>query len=493
MIFLCLKHWNAFYREFILSRIKFVVLKPFMLLSFLVFSVSAVSANWLQGHYDISWYKPSQSEFVLTTPQQLAGMAYLVNQGYTDFAKKTIKLGTDISLKGHNWVAVNKFCGIFDGQGYTISDLFLADGVYPHYGFWSQLNNASIKNLEICGRVQLIFTDMGYPNTYAGAFAGLALNSNFENCKSSCEITYKRYDDNCWKYYLYIGGMLGKVESCTFLDCVNTGSLYVGFCDESSDGGAYESVQTTIGGLVGSASYTPMKRCGNESRDIEVSIASSKNDGGAPVSMGGLIGSYFDGRIVGCYNNCNEFKLYYGGGKYRYPSIGGIVGSFTAWSAQGIFNCYSSTNTAHTIIPNSHSILYYGVVGQCTNGNTFPERYVGCFFPSDWLASNLESIGTSTGWLGSTAYSKNLMMESAFLDELNLYPQLNDEDYIWVKGRTFPRPVNKEMVTSVHRVEMDKSVSLRYYSIDGLPLDEPRQGINIIRYSDGRTEKILVE
>lgn len=40
----------------------------------------------------------TDTEFSLTTPAQLAGVAELVNSNTTDFAGKTIRLGADISL-----------------------------------------------------------------------------------------------------------------------------------------------------------------------------------------------------------------------------------------------------------------------------------------------------------------------------------------------------------------------------------------------------------
>lgn len=47
---------------------------------------------------DLSWYDGTDTEFSLTTPAQLAGVAELVNSNTTDFAGKTIRLGADISL-----------------------------------------------------------------------------------------------------------------------------------------------------------------------------------------------------------------------------------------------------------------------------------------------------------------------------------------------------------------------------------------------------------
>lgn len=96
---------------------------------------------------DTSWYNTSDSTFTLTTRAQLYGLADIVNGAVTgvseDFKGKTIKLGADISLNENvddysswdfesdalPWTPIgnaNSFGGTFDGQGHTISGLFVA-------------------------------------------------------------------------------------------------------------------------------------------------------------------------------------------------------------------------------------------------------------------------------------------------------------------------------------------------------------------------------
>lgn len=60
--------------------------------------VEYFSATRWDGAVDLSWYNGTDTEFTLTTPAQLAGVAELVNSNTTDFAGKTIRLGADISL-----------------------------------------------------------------------------------------------------------------------------------------------------------------------------------------------------------------------------------------------------------------------------------------------------------------------------------------------------------------------------------------------------------
>lgn len=59
-------------------------------------SVVAAPAIW-DGSADVSWYESSAQAYNLTTAEQLAGLAKLVNEGKT-FSGKTITLGADIFL-----------------------------------------------------------------------------------------------------------------------------------------------------------------------------------------------------------------------------------------------------------------------------------------------------------------------------------------------------------------------------------------------------------
>jgi beta-lactamase class D len=83
---------------------------------------------------DTAWYSSSQSEFTITMPEQLAGFAKLVNDG-NSFEGKTIKLGKNITLNDTaNWTPIGKFIsaqkthwfmGIFDGNGFVISGIYI--------------------------------------------------------------------------------------------------------------------------------------------------------------------------------------------------------------------------------------------------------------------------------------------------------------------------------------------------------------------------------
>ena len=187
----------------------------------------APDADTWDGTADTSWYNDEDTEFVITTAEQLAGLAELVDGGNT-FAGKTVKLGNDIDLylladndepTPFNPIGSYRnekaFNGTFDGQNYTISNMSqntwaLDTGYYYGdlgLGLFACVEDATIKNLTIdnasisgesaiCGAVaataygDTIFENITVKNTeiadyqyYAGGIVGWASgNHQYINC-----------------------------------------------------------------------------------------------------------------------------------------------------------------------------------------------------------------------------------------------------------------------------------------------------------------------
>ncbi|MFU2434249.1 MAG: hypothetical protein ACM678_10325, partial [Clostridiales bacterium] len=81
-------------------------------------NAAAVEDIW-DGTSDTNWYNDNETEFTLTTAEELAGLAALVNKGNT-FENKTVKLGGNINLSGSEWTSIGSggqgWKGTFDGQ-----------------------------------------------------------------------------------------------------------------------------------------------------------------------------------------------------------------------------------------------------------------------------------------------------------------------------------------------------------------------------------------
>ena len=106
------------------------------------------------GTYDTSWYDAQDSELHIFTAEELAGLAYLVNEGQKSFEGQTVYLEADIDLQGSTWTAIGQhssagldliFKGVFNGNNHSISNLSAKPfyqspeskyPVYPYSGFF---------------------------------------------------------------------------------------------------------------------------------------------------------------------------------------------------------------------------------------------------------------------------------------------------------------------------------------------------------------------
>ena len=210
------------------------------------------AADTWDGTADTSWYNETDTEFVLTTSEQLAGLAELVDGG-NSFAGKTITLSGNVDLyaedeKG-NRIPFNpighssnsqSFNGTFDGQGHTISNMYeqsdLSAWQYEgeYYGLFAYTNGATIKNVTVAdayissGRneaagvvgnaVNTTFSDITISNTTLIAYNNSAGGVAAE-CYGECSFTNITVDEDTvigplWGTYdVRLGGVVGMVSS----------------------------------------------------------------------------------------------------------------------------------------------------------------------------------------------------------------------------------------------------------------------------------------
>ena len=224
--------------------------------------------NW-DGTADTSWYTsaPDASEYHISTAEQLAGLAQLVNAdpGTTNFAGKTFYLENDLDLSGHEWISIGtvlggdcpeySFCGVFDGQGHVISNLYSHESYIEgadeshnllRNALFGSVYNGEVKNLGVADAE--IWID---PKDDSAAGKGILVDwmgkSKITNCWTSGSI----YSGT--KIEKNIGGIVGvTVQGCTISGCYSTATLTGNFTNSE---GYYTDPQylppDTIGGIVG--------------------------------------------------------------------------------------------------------------------------------------------------------------------------------------------------------------------------------------------------
>ena len=272
--------------------------------------------NW-DGSADTSWYTsaPDASAYHISTAEQLAGLAQLVNTdpGTTNFAGKTFYLDNDIDLSGHEWISIGtgrggsypeySFCGVFDGQGHVISNLYshesYVEGADESHNLlrnalFGNVYNGEVKNLGVANAE--IWID---PKDNSAAGKGILVDwmgkSKITNCWTSGSI----YSGT--KIEKNIGGIVGVTEQgCTISGCYSTATLTGNFTNSEgyyTDPDPADWPFDTIGGIVGARfdSNLTVTDCWFDGKIVVNSFRAT---------VGGIVGYTDDILGSGTVNNC---------------------------------------------------------------------------------------------------------------------------------------------------------------------------------------------
>ena len=315
--------------------------------------------NW-DGSADTSWYvgHETDTEYHITTAEQLAGLAQLVNAdpGTTNFAGKTFYLDNDLDLSGHEWISIGtvlggdypeySFCGVFDGQGHVISNLYSHESYIEgadeshnllRNALFGSVYNGEVKNLGVANAE--IWID---PKDDSAAGKGILVDwmgkSKITNCWTSGSI----YSGT--KTEKNIGGIVGiTMQGCTISGCYSTATLTGNFTNSE---GYYKNPDPatwpcdSIGGIVG-----------------------ARFDGSLTVTD-----CWFDGKIV-----VNSIQAAVGGIVGCIATVNNSVGGSVGDADIAIKNCMVTTTD----------------MGADKGGNTYWVAYAlggtveNCYWPND--------------------------------------------------------------------------------------------------------------
>lgn len=331
-----------------------------------MFFISSKAFAWDGKSSDISWFSNSQSEFHITTAEQLKGLSDLVLVGNT-FEDKTILLDNDIDLGYSPWQPIGGnaykiyFNGIFDGQNHKIT------AVHPvldpssfyslqSYGLFGSTGWKSIiKNLTVTGGAEIApnsSTNTLWAGSIVGNSGGRVENVQTDFNISASDVSY--FDAQV----LYVGGICGQGN--TIINAKSSGKISL----------AIANAQWRIG-----------------------------NQGG----IGGIVGR--GGKINKVQSICD---LSAWGGKSM-TSVGGIVGE--GWDCTIENACfYGSLSIQQDIWNNPLTFLTAcsGIVGRCNNSLTVsncisaPTSY-SVKVSANYLAP-IAGDSQSQNWIGSNNY-----------------------------------------------------------------------------------------
>ena len=317
-------------------------------------------ASWL-GDATIGWYfeDPDATEFVLSSAEDLAGLAAIVNGTATnetstyalrattyqdDFAGKTIKLASNIDLAGKSWTPIGNwdvpFAGTFDGNGYTISNLYINDATGEGLGFFGVAANATIQNVNL-HNVKV----NGY--SMVAGLVGAAYPAIISNCHVSGNV-------NIVSDWAYAGGIAGYCYYGTQVDGCSV------VAEEAS------LIQSTNRNAVGGITAWLLEG------DHKVTNCQVKNiDLIGWTNVGGITGFvHYSNTISGCsVENVNLVKTRVDGN----PGIGLIAGgwSYNASNAITLSNntVKNATMAGNHVAYAAYNELYGSEYGGATTAN----------------------------------------------------------------------------------------------------------------------------
>lgn len=431
---------------------------------------------------DVSWFTGHEGDaaYDLSTPEQLAGLAVLVTKyGYT-FEGKTVRLASDIDLSGHQWFPIgcdeanywglSPFMGVFDGQGHTISNLYIENG-YHGQALFGECQDAVICNFSVSGSVTTgwkaagIVSDMGrttlsnlvnyadvktlfksgdggYSSTAGGIVAYVAdtyvVRTGSRPSRLENLVNYGTVD--CGGITEQGGGVGGVAGSLLVADDDQT--IVVSQCENYGQVVAQASNYVDmyvkgVGGIVGSTATYGNYQITDCSNTGEVSSANLPSTGGIAGSISGLSSS-----VEYCYNSGDVT----GSSPEEAASTGGIVGrqvaSHTGNTQFDVTSCYNvggvEGNGANvSAILGSTSGFAEEWVGPNNDGGTTVRNDSNYYLENSVKTSSQTGVLFQNGTIeAGQAVSEAKMNSQEVIDKLNSTDDAADH---YVAGDTTPK------------------------------------------------------
>ncbi len=332
--------------------------------------------SWLT-YADTSWCKDPDNihgTYTISSPQQLAGLAKMVNGGET-FSGAVVKLAGDISLKNpdddgsvRTWTSIGVssgkcFSGTFDGQGHMIRGMTVKS-TGSVGGLFGYCKKAKIKDLTVTGSVESAGN--------AGGIASSLIGGNISGCVNRAQITARA--DRA-------GGIAAQLsEEGKITSCSNRGSV---------------TGTSKVGGIVGESLHTAgsILKCRNTA---EITATAS----GSGASCAGGIAGYLGSRVQQCANRGNVTSAN--------ACTGGIAG-FTYANTKATETQYRHSSAIYDSYNTGNVTSTASGAGAFTGGIVGRADYLlmkNCFTTGRVEASSQTFLGAVAGGFYESIYNK---------------------------------------------------------------------------------------
>lgn len=313
----------------------------------------AITYDEAKGGYTdgaTTWKPNNDGVYEIDSLDQLKFFRDAVNDG-NSFNGQTVKLTASIDLSNggtEEWTPIGKngapFQGTFDGQGNTVSNLYINTPTQSDVGFFGFTQSGEIKNLTIENANVTGYLDVG-------AVAGTPYTSEYTNITLTGDVKIQGFS--------YVGGMFGKnvYADLTNLTIDATEGSYV-TADSVENGLAY---RTYVGGVIGFM---------GEGNTVVKNVTSNINVSGSTCDVGGITGiAHYGNSFVNVTCTADEVVLTDAEAGLEHE-VGGIAG---VWYNQAnttvqFINCNVENTTAVKSILNG---VEQDVSSNITSGKSY--------------------------------------------------------------------------------------------------------------------------
>ena len=342
------------------------------------------------GEADTSWYQVDATEFQIATAEQLAGLAELVNAGYT-FEGKTIKLTADILLNDtegwenwnesteglNSWTPIGSgsqpFNGTLDGDGHSVSGIYI-NSEADYQGLVGYLGSGRTRNIGVkASYIKGV--------NHVGGVCGGNASGNVSNC----------YNTGSVEGNSSVGGVCGMNMMANVINCYNSGSVegndYVGGLCGRNDGTVSNCYNS--GSVEGNSSVGGV--CG-ENWGAVTSCYNTANVTGTGDYVGGVCGDNYFGTVTNCYNSGSVEGNY---------DVGGVCGR----NSNTVSNCYNTGSVEGNYSVGGVCGENYGTVNNCYNtGKVTGSNDVGgvCGWDQGIMTNCYYLTGTAAGGINGS-------------------------------------------------------------------------------------------
>ena len=175
--------------------------------------------------------------------------------GSEDYTKAKIVLTNNIDLGGENWNPIRGFKGVFDGNGFTISNLNVSTEGQASAGLFADLNGGTVKNLTV--------KDAEIKGHYkSGVIVGDGLCARIEECAvENAKIVVTPFNNDDANHVGGIVGYLSGENEAYVKDCSVKNAEITAYRDVAGVVGTANQTAVVTGNTVANVKVTAERRC----------------------------------------------------------------------------------------------------------------------------------------------------------------------------------------------------------------------------------------